>query len=227
MRSCADQFVVKYWEAGSVKNFKMSKLVKNDVDAIILTGIKPEVTYTYQAIAREDKGILGVDYNRSPLTTFRASRKFTPRIDKNEEDIREAVSTGELTEEDIDNDVVLSTIDKDTVQNSIYHDSTSGSNHAVLAAESGRLVPFIPEPKNKKNIWMLGLGIIGGVIVILLVVGITYNCIRRVIKRKKYKNKSNLQLKNNDDTNEKAKNIKEKQPNDKDSQKSTENESVP
>lgn len=227
MRSCADEFVIKYWEAGSVKNYKMSKMVKNNVDAIILTGIKPEVMYTYQAIAREDKGIFGVDYNRTPLTTFRASRKFTPRIDNNEEDIREAVSTGELTEDDIDNDVVLTPVDKDALQNSIYHGSTSGSNNAVLTAEKGRLVPFIPESRNKKNIWMFGLGIVGGVLIILLVVGITYNCIRRIIKRKKYKNQSSLQLMNNDDTNEKGKNVNEKQSKDIDSNKSTENESVP
>ena len=35
----------------------------------------PRVEYTFQVIAKEDKGsILGVDYNRSELSTFKTSR---------------------------------------------------------------------------------------------------------------------------------------------------------
>ena len=39
----------------------------------------PRVEYTFQVIAKEDKGsILGVDYNRSELTTFKTSRLPRP-----------------------------------------------------------------------------------------------------------------------------------------------------
>ena len=62
MRKCADQFMVKYWESYSPKSYKMSKQVANNADAMILTGIKPEVEYAYQVIAREDKGPKGIDY---------------------------------------------------------------------------------------------------------------------------------------------------------------------
>ena len=35
----------------------------------------PRVEYTFQVIAREDKGsMLGIDYNKSKLTTFKTSR---------------------------------------------------------------------------------------------------------------------------------------------------------
>ena len=34
----------------------------------------PRVEYTFQVIAREDKGIRGIDYNKSKLSTFKTSR---------------------------------------------------------------------------------------------------------------------------------------------------------
>ena len=34
----------------------------------------PRVQYTFQVIAREDKGIRGIDYNKSKLSTFKTSR---------------------------------------------------------------------------------------------------------------------------------------------------------
>ena len=39
----------------------------------------PRVEYTFQVIAREDKGsMLGIDYNKSELTTFKTSRLPRP-----------------------------------------------------------------------------------------------------------------------------------------------------
>ena len=39
----------------------------------------PRVEYIFQVIAREDKGsVLGVDYNKSELTTFKTSRLPRP-----------------------------------------------------------------------------------------------------------------------------------------------------
>ena len=39
----------------------------------------PRVEYTFQVIAREDKGsVLGIDYNKSELTTFKTSRLPRP-----------------------------------------------------------------------------------------------------------------------------------------------------
>ena len=129
-RECADQFVVKYWEQGQAKSFKMSKLVSTEADAMILNGIKPEVEYTYQAIAREDKGIVGTDYNRAPLVKFRTRRHFTPPDDNQGEDIREAVSHGQLTRDDLENNIVESIIDKDSSHSTIA--PNNASNYPLL-----------------------------------------------------------------------------------------------
>ena len=48
---------------------------------VFYTNIKviPRVEYTFQVIAREDKGsFLGIDYNKSKTTTFKTSRLPRP-----------------------------------------------------------------------------------------------------------------------------------------------------
>ena len=73
-QECADQFVVKYWKKGSEQKWKMSEKVSTEIDGVILKGIVPRVEYSFQAVAVEDKGILGIDYNRSPVVKFATSR---------------------------------------------------------------------------------------------------------------------------------------------------------
>ena len=222
-RECADQFVVKYWEQGQAKSFKMSKLVSTKADAIILTGIKPEVEYTYQAIAREDKGIVGTDYNRAPLVKFRTRRHFTPPEDNQGEDIREAVSHGQLTRDDLENNIVESIVDKDVSHSTIVPDNSSNYNTVELRDGSNQLGM---EPKSRKKIWIFALLIVGGVVILLLVVGVSYNCIRRIVNRKKDKSRSRVQLMGNNDGSQKKENVYEKQPSNKDDQDSTDNDSV-
>ena len=77
-RRCADEFLVKYWKKNYPKDFKMSKLVDADANFIDLT-VLPDTAYFFQAIAREDKGILGVDYNKALRVEFRTSN--TTNID--------------------------------------------------------------------------------------------------------------------------------------------------
>ena len=73
-KECADLFVVKYWKNSSPSNFKMSEKVSTDIDGVILAGLVPRVEYSFQAIATEEKGLLGIDYNRSPIVKFSTSR---------------------------------------------------------------------------------------------------------------------------------------------------------
>ena len=70
---CVDQFLVKYWKTGRPIDYKKTDLVGTSVDAVMLTGIIPNVEYVYQVIAREDK-LMGIDYNRSPTTKYTTSR---------------------------------------------------------------------------------------------------------------------------------------------------------
>lgn len=46
----------------------------NDTDFILIQ-VTPKVDYQFQAVAREDKGIIGgIDWNKSPITDFKTSQ---------------------------------------------------------------------------------------------------------------------------------------------------------
>ena len=85
-KDCADTFRVKYWKKGrSATDYKMSEKVSTDIDGVVLDGIVPRVEYSFQAVAVESKGILGIDYNRSPIVKFATSRLETKRTKPKDE----------------------------------------------------------------------------------------------------------------------------------------------
>ena len=71
-RHCTDQFLVKYWRKYNPdpRSYELTDWVHPDHNSIDVEVI-PGWEYQFQAIAREEKGILGVDYNRSPIVDFR------------------------------------------------------------------------------------------------------------------------------------------------------------
>lgn len=70
---CADNYVVKYWQRQAPSEYKVTDIVekgKYEVEIIVV----PKVKYMFQAVAREEKGIIGgVDWNKSPTATFLTS----------------------------------------------------------------------------------------------------------------------------------------------------------
>jgi len=81
---CADQFIVKSWNQRNPNDYKMSDLLPLDQFVYIVTDLVPNQDYVFQAVAREDKGILGKDWNKSPQAMFRTSRT-NPTVPPNSE----------------------------------------------------------------------------------------------------------------------------------------------
>ena len=57
-RDCVDQFLVKYWQKSAPHDYVSSELVTPDVNYLDVK-VVPKVPYQFQAVAREDKGIIG------------------------------------------------------------------------------------------------------------------------------------------------------------------------
>jgi len=76
---CADQFIVKSWNKRNPNDYKMSDLLPLNQFSYIVTDLVPNQDYVFQAVAREDKGILGKDWNKSPKAYFRTS-KHNPTV---------------------------------------------------------------------------------------------------------------------------------------------------
>lgn len=72
-KECADQFIVKSWLARNPNDYKMSDLLPTTQFSWVVKDLVPNQDYVFQAIAREDKGILGKDWNKSDKTYFRTT----------------------------------------------------------------------------------------------------------------------------------------------------------
>jgi len=71
---CADNILVKHYKGIHTGTYGLSDPpLDTSVTSYIVYDLTPEVEYTYQVIAREEKGLLGVDYNRGEKTTFTTS----------------------------------------------------------------------------------------------------------------------------------------------------------
>jgi len=76
---CADQFIVKSWLARNPNDYKMSDLLQTSQYSFVVEDLLPNQDYVFQAIAREDKGILGKDWNKSDKTYFRTT-SYNPTV---------------------------------------------------------------------------------------------------------------------------------------------------
>jgi len=98
-RECADQFLVKYWPRNQPMQYQTTDLVMTSDDSIDIT-VTPKITYQFQAVAREDKGVIGgIDWNKSPTVEFKTStgnRVVAPEFNRPPEPVRkEEKSSGD------------------------------------------------------------------------------------------------------------------------------------
>lgn len=70
---CADQFLVKSWLYLVPNDYKISELLTTDTFSYVVEDLMPGNQYMFQVVAREDKGLLGKDWNKSPPTRFSTS----------------------------------------------------------------------------------------------------------------------------------------------------------
>jgi len=94
-RDCTDNFVVKYWRRIYPRGYKMTELLDKSDRQYTLNGLHTNASYAVQVIAREDKGAIGVDYNRSPTIYFKTGDGSKIQ------DIEETVSQEKLDNEEI------------------------------------------------------------------------------------------------------------------------------
>ena len=79
-RDCADSFIVKYWKGTNPSKYTMTNQVEKTVSHMDIE-VSPKIEYYFQAIAREDKGILaGIDYNRATPVKFKTSSFNKPMV---------------------------------------------------------------------------------------------------------------------------------------------------
>jgi len=130
----------------------MSEPQEVSTNSYIVLDLLPNQAYTYQVIAREEKGLLGVDYNRSPKTIFTTHKK-NAHISRN--------------------DPLPTTLGSDQDPPATDH---PGDYYTGVAPIYG----YEPNTMVAGLQLELFMGIvIGSLVVSIIVVGIIYNCVRK------------------------------------------------
>jgi hypothetical protein len=70
---CADNIIVKHYKGINSNDYHLSEPLPTEVTSYVVLDLTPNLEYTYQVIAREEKGLWGVDYNRGEKITFTTS----------------------------------------------------------------------------------------------------------------------------------------------------------
>merc|ERR1719384_247077 len=70
---CADNIIVKHYKGINSNDYHLSEPLPIEVTSYVVLDLTPNLEYTYQVIAREEKGLWGVDYNRGEKITFTTS----------------------------------------------------------------------------------------------------------------------------------------------------------
>jgi len=164
-QECADSIIVKHYKGDFTSDFFMSDPLDVGTNSYIVRDIVPLQPYTYQVIAREEKGFRGVDYNRSE------KKKFTTKKANNEVNKDDPLPT------------VKNNDDSETVEH--YAEEESGELKPVYNQDVkiDRGPKLNPEANDNAILGMrlevfMGI-VIGSLIVGIVAVGIIYNCVRK------------------------------------------------
>ncbi len=70
---CADNYIVKYWRRHASVDYHLTDIIPAGRYHVEVQ-VDPKVEYRFQAVAREEKGIVGgVDWNKSKPRAFTTS----------------------------------------------------------------------------------------------------------------------------------------------------------
>lgn len=147
MRECADQFLVKYWQKNNPQDYQLTPLMHNNLSSVLIE-IVPRVEYTFQAIAREDKGqVLGIEYNKSPKTHFKTSA-YNEEVQPSPAEVNPTVS--------------------------VYNNPPKGETNPNPEVVKGEEVSASTGPFGRLSLEVIAIIVVCSVVVLLIVVGLVY-----------------------------------------------------
>lgn len=157
---CADQFLVKWWNRNDPGSYELSDMLTTSTTSYQVNGLAPHRSYAFQAIAREDKGWLGADWNKSPTVYFTTTR-LNPTV-------------APVTPKDVKHPRV-----DDREPSDELYDEYSGLSEEEEKA--GKHRPFTEEEDTKLSFdFLVIVGIIlGALLAVLIAVGIVYNIAKK------------------------------------------------
>jgi len=148
---CADNIIVKHYKGINSNDYHLSEPLPTEVTSYVVLDLTPNLEYTYQVIAREEKGLWGVDYNRGEKITFTTSIQ-------NRDQGREVLLEDPVRESRSDFNGNVTTREYDPV-----YDISQRPKQLVAGIQIELLVALI----------------IALMVVCVVCIGLLYNCLRR------------------------------------------------
>jgi len=176
---CADFIKVKHWRGMNIDNWRMSDQLSVDTHSYIVKNLVPNVPYTFQVIAAEDKGYflgfhIGIDYNRGPKTRFVI--KTRQKQVKADDPIPNETTTEDWV--DIDTNARMGS---ESSSQAVKAKSTDQTNAEGASSENvmEQIEDVIAQLlAGEKTELLVGL-IVGGLVLVVLIIGLVYNCVQR------------------------------------------------
>jgi len=169
---CADFLKVKHWRGMNIDKWWMSDQLTVDTTSYIVRNLVPNVPYTFQVIAAEDKGYflgfhIGIDYNRGPKTSFIIKSK--QKQVKADDPIPNETTTADWMDLE-----TRSGLESNQALKAKSSDQTEASDNVMERIEDG--IAQLLAGENPEL--LVGL-IVGGLVLVVLLVGLVYNCVQR------------------------------------------------
>lgn len=158
---CADQFVVKWWNRNDPSDYELSEMLMTSTTSWQVNHLIPHRAYAFQAIAREDKGWLGAEWNKSPTVHFTTTR-HNPTVAP------------------IQNNVKHPTVDKRVEVDELNEDYGFGEDEN-LHKNREKVRPLTEEEDTKMSFVVIVGIVLAALLAVLVVVGAVYN----ITKKKK------------------------------------------
>jgi len=175
---CADFIKVKHWRGMNIDNWWMSDQLTVDTHSYIVKNLVPNVPYTFQVIAAEDKGYflgfhIGIDYNRGPKT------RFVIKTRQKQVNADDPIPNETTTEDwvDIDTKARIGSQSNQAVKAKSTDQSKAegASSENVMEQIEDVIAQLLAGEKTEL---LVGL-IVGGLVLVVLIIGLVYNCVQR------------------------------------------------
>jgi len=169
LADCADNILVKHYKGVYSSQYKLSDPLSIEATSYIVHDLSPNLEYTYQVIAREEKGLLGVDYNRGEKTTFTTSLR-------NRQKGNEVKKDDPIFIPDLEDGAAVLPPQSEVVTGSSVNSQDIVTRTVKPVYDQSQFTKQLTEEVGIEMV----LGIIVGVLIVLIItVGVVYNWLKK------------------------------------------------
>jgi len=168
---CADFIKVKHWRGMDINDWYLSEQLTVDTTSFIVKNLVPNIPFYFQVIAAEDKGsFFGIEYNRGPQTSFIITTR------QKQVKANDPIPNETTTAVWVDLNTRIGSESSEAVRaKSRNQTKAEGASENVMEQIEDGIGQLLAGENPEL---LIGL-IVGGLVVVVILVGVVYNCVQR------------------------------------------------